>query len=172
MLEKKHFHVCIMLLLCTLNINTIFGQQKGSVGSVEDQALVVRYCGNCHRLPEARLLDKATWTGSILPKMGWRLGIRAPGSDPYADMDMEEAQRVRKAGIYPDEAAISKDEWRRIVRYFETTAPDSLPAPDDPVGAEYPGYRLRSPPPDHRREAGAPDDAAPLRHRRRTPPHR
>lgn len=125
-----------MLLLCTLNMIEMFGQGKGPADAAGDRALAVRYCGNCHQFPEARLLDKATWTGSILPKMGWRLGIRSPGSDPYADMDMEEAQRVRRAGTYPEAAALTKEEWRRIVRYFETTAPDSLPAPDDPVGAE------------------------------------
>lgn len=100
-----------------------------------DRAVAIRYCGNCHRFPDAGLLDRNTWSASVLPKMGWRLGVRTPGMDPFEGMDPEEVQRVRKAGVYPVNAAVTKDEWQRVLRYFSSAAPDSLPAPEDPVQA-------------------------------------
>jgi hypothetical protein len=133
--DVKHFHVCRALALWTLNIIALHGWTQGSTGMAGDRAVAVRYCGGCHLFPEAGLLDRHTWTTSVLPRMGWRLGVRNAGLDPYADLDPDEAERVRKTGVYPEARAVSADEWRRIERYFTTTAPDSLKAPEDPVGA-------------------------------------
>src|SRR3546814_14780306 len=49
------------------------------------------YCQRCHLFPDPSLLDKKTWNESVLPKMGWRLGIRENGINPYVDLEIGRA---------------------------------------------------------------------------------
>jgi hypothetical protein len=133
--DLKHFHVCRTLLLCLLNMVAILSMSQPAKPDPADRAMVMRYCGNCHQFPEAGLLDRETWTASVLPKMGWRLGVRTPGMDPYEGMETDEVERVRKAGVYPGTPVVTKDEWQRILRFFASSAPDTLQSPEDPVQA-------------------------------------
>ena len=56
--------------------------------------------------------------------MGWRLGIRKKGDDPYADIIPEESALVQKLNIYPDVATITQSDWKKIIAYFEHEAPE------------------------------------------------
>lgn len=94
---------------------------------VVNRSLAVRYCSSCHTFPEPALLDKKTWTASVLPKMGWRLGVRKAGEDPFAELEPEEKERVRAAGIYPDKPLIALADWQKLVAYYEQQAPEKLP---------------------------------------------
>ena len=82
------------------------------------------YCSNCHLFPSPSLLDKATWKKGVLPNMGWRLGIRKPGDNPYAGMEEDEAQLVQAQNVYPSESLITKENWQKIVDYYLKTAPE------------------------------------------------
>lgn len=85
--------------------------------------LAVRYCGFCHRFPEPALLDKRTWTESVLPNMGLRLGIREKGRDPYDDILADERPLLRALNTYPDEPMLAEDDWEKIVQYYQQEAP-------------------------------------------------
>ncbi|CAN5393936.1 hypothetical protein BH23BAC3_BH23BAC3_36500 [soil metagenome] len=39
------------------------------------QMLSIQYCSTCHLYPEPDLLPKDTWTSSVLPAMGPKMGI-------------------------------------------------------------------------------------------------
>jgi hypothetical protein len=67
----------------------------------EGKKLAMDYCQRCHLFPEPALLDKKTWTTSVLTNMGLRLGIRANGLDPYADLIPEEERAMRELNVYP-----------------------------------------------------------------------
>ncbi|MCC6290386.1 MAG: VCBS repeat-containing protein [Chitinophagaceae bacterium] len=86
--------------------------------------LALKFCTSCHLFPEPSLLNKKTWVDKVLPNMGWRLGIRKNGEDPYADIVPEERALVRKLNIYPDVAAITQSDWKKIIAYFEQAAPE------------------------------------------------
>lgn len=76
------------------------------------------------------MLDQATWIQSVLPAMGWRLGIRKAGENPYADMATDEKLRVEPIGIFPEKPLVPAREWDQIVEYFTKTAPKKLREPD------------------------------------------
>lgn len=91
--------------------------------------LARRHCASCHLFPGPDLLDKATWTGSVLPAMAWRLGIRDTAYRPPMGRNMSEQFLIRQAGIFPDSARLSLDSWQRIVNYYDSLAPARLPLP-------------------------------------------
>ena len=74
--------------------------------------------------PSPFLLDKKTWKESVLPNMGWRLGMRKAGKDPFDQMKPEEAVLVQQLNIYPDSAQLSKEDWQLIVDYYVRNAPE------------------------------------------------
>ncbi|MBS1748851.1 MAG: VCBS repeat-containing protein [Bacteroidetes bacterium] len=91
------------------------------------------YCQTCHLFPDPSLLDKKTWLGSVLPNMGWRLGIRDSAANPFKDMLPEEAAIVHSLGVYPETLAISNEEWAKIVAYYAAEAPEKpLPQKEEP----------------------------------------
>ena len=86
--------------------------------------LSVKYCQRCHLYPDPVLLDKNTWITGVLPNMGWRLGIRENGINPFADMLPEEEKIIRKLNVYPDRPGIAKEEWDQIVAFYSKEAPN------------------------------------------------
>jgi hypothetical protein len=72
--------------------------------------LAKKHCTTCHLFPKPDLLNKATWAQHVLPKMGELLGFRRFASD-YIEYDTA--------------LNISIDQWRNIVRYYTSEAPES-----------------------------------------------
>lgn len=90
-------------------------------------ALAEKYCQSCHLLPTPDQLDKKTWTESVLPNMGGRLGIRTKNYDPFMNMNEEEEAEIRMLGIYPEDPILGEEEWKNLVKYYEDLAPQQLP---------------------------------------------
>ncbi len=95
--------------------------------TVLGKQLAIKYCSNCHLFPEPDLLDKKTWTTSVLPNMGMRLGMKEVGKNPYQDLSIEDSTLLKNSGIYPNIPLISKEEWSEIIKYYEKEAPSVLP---------------------------------------------
>lgn len=100
----------------------------------EGKDLAKTYCSTCHLFPKPSLLDKKTWKETVLPNMGWRLGIRKPGDDPYAKLEKEEAQSVKALEVFPEKALIPKADWQKIVDYYLQNAPDEPLPQNNPPG--------------------------------------
>ena len=86
--------------------------------------LAAQYCSSCHLFPEPAMLDKKTWVNSVLPNMGFRLGINQTGKNLFEDLSKEEEKLVRELNIYPRTSAISKKDWKKIVKYYQQEAPE------------------------------------------------
>ncbi len=97
--------------------------------ALSDVQLAQRYCASCHLFPDPTLLDKSTWTTSVLPAMAWRLGIRDTTYRPPRGRNMREQFLIRQADIFPDTAQLSLASWQRIVHYYDSLAPVALPLP-------------------------------------------
>lgn len=96
-----------------------------------DEQLAMRTCGGCHLAPTPDLLDKTTWSESVLPNMGARLGVESPkelqfGMEPIRD---EYGNLVE---YYPAEPLITADKWERIKAYYISNAPEKLAVPIEP----------------------------------------
>jgi FG-GAP-like repeat len=105
---------------------------KPSIQKPDGEDLAKQYCSSCHLFPEPKLLDKKTWKESVLPNMGWRLGITQEGKHPLEEMNADEAALVRKLQIYPSAPLINVSDWNQIRNYYLSQAPDD-PLPQTPV---------------------------------------
>ncbi|TAF02611.1 MAG: VCBS repeat-containing protein [Runella slithyformis] len=85
--------------------------------------LAQMYCGSCHQFPDPILLDKLTWEKSILPKMGWRLGINQDFMKIYSGVDTEEMKLLIGNNIYPANPQLAQEDWQKIVDYYIDNAP-------------------------------------------------
>ncbi len=98
----------------------------------DGEELARQYCTSCHLFPEPKLLDKKTWKESVLPNMGWRLGIKQEGKHPLEEMNPDEAMLVRKLQIFPSAPLINMSDWNKIRDYYIAQAPEN-PLPQTPV---------------------------------------
>ncbi|NIG53020.1 FG-GAP-like repeat-containing protein [Chitinophaga sp. Cy-1792] len=98
--------------------------------------LAEKYCGSCHLPVDPSMLDKATWTDHVLPNMAKRLGVNVWGEKEYFPP---------MPGEKPGQIPFS--EWKEIVEYYTTNAPEKL----TPAKAPYPvqkgwaGFELVAP---------------------------
>jgi cytochrome c5 len=84
----------------------------------EGKQLAQTHCGTCHQTPSPALLDKETWVKHVLPAMAPNLGIEVyEGNTYYA------GQR----------AALSFDNWQKLITYYQTLAPETLKPADRPA---------------------------------------
>ncbi len=122
--KHTYFKIFIFFLLAGLFTALVSGISIHRHEPSKGEKLAKQYCGSCHMFPSPFLLDKKTWKESVLPNMGWRLGIRKGGKDPFDQMKPEEAILVQQLNIYPDSAYLSKEDWQLIVDYYVRNAPE------------------------------------------------
>ena len=111
---KKRMNVLFffsgIILLAVLSCCNDSQESSNEMKSQQGHELSQQYCGSCHLLPEPALLNKATWAEHVLPKMGTLLGFRRFASDYVAVSDSANA--------------LSLEQWRNIVRYYVSQAPE------------------------------------------------
>ena len=84
----------------------------------DGKQLAQTYCGTCHAFPDPSLLDKTTWEHGVLPQMAPRLGVH--GNTLFD-------ARFSNPNMQVLNVSLSDDDWRAIVGYYRSAAPDSLP---------------------------------------------
>lgn len=85
----------------------------------DGELLAQQHCQSCHQLPEPDLLDKATWVAKVFPVMRQFMGM-----DPIEDI---ESMPHSLQSIYPDEPALSEDDWFTVAQWYVDNAPLELP---------------------------------------------
>jgi hypothetical protein len=95
----------------------------------KQERLVQTYCGNCHLAPEPRLLPRAFWDESVLPRMGARLGFNA---DLFLK-DVPSADLTVALSLLPAKPLISDSDWELIKSYYLTLAPENLEQANTPA---------------------------------------
>lgn len=91
--------------------------------------LVNHFCGKCHGVPSPDLLDKNSWSRSVLPNMAARLGFKSNSYNPIARLDMLEQTLIQNAKVYAESPMVTAHDWQRIQTWYESHAPDSLIIP-------------------------------------------
>ena len=98
----KQFSILIISTLITAVLISGFviipsetSNQFNNSDPLSGEQLARIYCAMCHKFPTPDLLDKATWKERVLPNMGWRLGIRKQGDDPYKNVEKDEADLIK-----------------------------------------------------------------------------
>ena len=96
--------------------------------SFSGKELSLKHCQSCHLYPGPDILDKHTWERSVLPLMGRLFGVYE--SNVPRSKILEGAidkQSVLSRNIFPEKQLIDNESWQKIVDYYVSSAPDSLP---------------------------------------------
>ncbi|MES2378031.1 MAG: VCBS repeat-containing protein [Bacteroidota bacterium] len=137
--------LCATLVECNSSTTTTSSSATSGQHSAADiskgQALAANYCQRCHQLPNPALLDKTTWHNSVLPVMGLYLGVKYHISDSLL------TSQTGNMDYLPKKAGIDSVEWRQIVAYYTSKAPEHLPVPNrsEPI-KELPIFKVLSTP--------------------------
>ncbi|MGC4035176.1 MAG: VCBS repeat-containing protein [Chitinophagaceae bacterium] len=102
---------------------TAIAKKETDSAMAHAQIVATANCQRCHSFPSPELLDKKTWRESVLPNMGWRLGIRENGANPYADLSPEDEKILRALNVYPETPQISVADWNAIKKFYEVLSP-------------------------------------------------
>lgn len=152
MIKKIYFLFLLPgILSCNRTSEATRSDTSGEVGA----RLAARYCTSCHAFVPPERLIKSSWKEDVLPSMGNRLGIYKNNKRPENLIERGEGgQIVEAANIFPPTQSISTRDWERIVDYFISRAPDSIPAASRAVpistglaNFEYKSYKLSPPMP-------------------------
>ncbi len=76
--------------------------------------------------PDIQDLPKQLWKNAVLPEMGARMGIRDSTYSPYKKYTFEEQYAIIQSGVYGVPPSISDEDWKLLVDYVVSNAPDSL----------------------------------------------
>lgn len=151
-IKKIYF---IFILPCILSCNRNSESTRSDTRGEDGAKLAAQYCSSCHAFVPPEKLIKSSWKEDVLPSMGHRLGIYKNNKRPENLIEPGEGgQIVRDANIFPSTQSISTEDWERIVDYFISRAPDSIPTTSraTPISIgltnfEYKSYKLPSPMP-------------------------
>lgn len=133
----NHSYYTSFLAVATVAIflgNCQSGQENNPL-IAEGKQLAEQHCGNCHLVPSPELLDKETWVKHVLPAMAPNLGLEVyPGGLYYASQ----------------KAALSFENWQKLIAYYQTLAPQALKPADKPEAAAngWAMFSLEKPAPD------------------------
>lgn len=122
------------LFSCLAMLFLLTGISCSNSEGTKGKALYEAQCASCHMLPAIQDLPKNLWKDKILPEMGARMGIRDSTYNPYKGYSFEERYAATRTGVYSVVPSISKVEWRMLVDYVVSNAPDSL-RKNDEVGS-------------------------------------
>ena len=103
------------------------GSNKDSVNTKayqKNEDMAMAYCGSCHQFPDPSLLTKKVWTYKVFPNMATRMGFK--WGFPYEGLSAQEIEVIIKRKVIPDHPIISEEMMLRILKYYESNAPDSL----------------------------------------------
>ena len=110
------------------------------------EALANVYCASCHQYADPALLDKKTWQTGVLPQMALRLGIITDTLNMGRyQAQLEQQEEGVKRGYLPAIPVLSMADWKKIVAFYASTAPDSLPHAPTPTPAPLPQFTPHTP---------------------------
>jgi hypothetical protein len=116
--------LAILTFSCGKNQNQATSPPEESNLSGEELAKI--HCSSCHKYPDPGQLPTAFWVNSVLPNMGYRLGI----GDYFGNLmtkSPEERDLIIENSIYLAEPVIHQKDWEKIVAFYAKNSPKEFP---------------------------------------------
>jgi len=145
------------ILSCT-DLDTPFSEDESPLVQ-RGRQLANQHCSTCHAPVSPTSLDRETWVNNVLPAMAPYLGIQVLWDDQYYKPGAGSQPSSGASTPSTDsDSTVTLAEWRAIVAYFRSQAPDTLrlPSPPETLRRDLPLFTRRTPPP---RETRAPATA-------------
>src|SRR5680860_180461 len=101
------------------------------VSRLSGKGLAQIHCASCHSFVSPETLSKPIWKNDVLPAMGNRLGIFNGAHQPDSIFgSFRNASIVKKANVFPEKPVLAREDWMKIVAYYEQNAPDMVLLPN------------------------------------------
>lgn len=96
----------------------------------DGERLARAWCGSCHQYPEPAILDRATWSEQVMPRMALYLG-HYPDESVRAGLFEHGVggHLVREADIFPEKPRLSAADLEKIKAFYQKNAPQHLTNP-------------------------------------------
>jgi hypothetical protein len=143
---NKYLFLALIVIFISCNSTKQNSEESYSPpqpSNLSGKKLAELHCASCHAYPEPNLLDKKTWIEKLLPNMGTRLGIKIQDYDPYKGMNQINAMMIQAGEAYPEKPKIAQEDWNKIVKYYQDTAPAILESPKSNQTADLTGFSLK-----------------------------
>ena len=118
------FLVFLTIVLLTLRCTSNAPQPQTG------EELAKKNCSACHVFPQPQLLDKSTWLHHVLPVMAKNLGINYFNGEPIVTLSHQPGADTASAGV-------SLADWNKILQYYQSAAPDSMPPISRPAVQQF-----------------------------------
>lgn len=125
----RHLLIPFIIIACLAVICTGCNTANNSNQPATAEQLAKQYCSSCHVFPGPALLDKNTWTRSVLPIMAAKLGIHYFNGEPVVTIKHNQADTLQQT--------VDPATWKKIIDYYQQTAPGTLPTISRPVVQQF-----------------------------------
>ncbi|MCI0744133.1 MAG: VCBS repeat-containing protein [Verrucomicrobia subdivision 3 bacterium] len=122
-MKRRVLYVLGVAMLAAVAAWLVLKSRPGN-RALKGAALAQAYCRSCHLLPDASLLDKASWTNGALPDMARWLGLEPPILERLPDGSV-----APESNVFPTTPLITRSDWNEIVQYYADAAPAQIPEP-------------------------------------------
>ena len=100
------------------------------LSKLSGKSLAEIHCARCHSFVSPEMLSKSIWKNDVLPAMGNRLGIFTGEHQPDSIFgSFRNASVVKKANVFPEKPVLAREDWMKILAYYEQNAPDTVLPP-------------------------------------------
>jgi hypothetical protein len=103
-----------------------------------EERIARMYCGHCHVFPEPALLDRMTWSQSVLPLMAFHMG--ATNSSIITSINPADIDYV--LSVLPARFIATDEDWQVIKDYYLKNAPDSIRVSHPPIDDTVSHFRV------------------------------
>ncbi len=125
----RYIGAFLLTLLVATVLSLSCADPDGSAGEDsivrEGRQLAKKHCQTCHEPVSPSSLDRETWVNGVLPAMAPKFGIQVLWENEYY-------KPVGSAQRSSSDSTLTLSEWRKIVAYFRSEAPDTLRLPPPP----------------------------------------
>ncbi|MCC6287846.1 MAG: VCBS repeat-containing protein [Chitinophagaceae bacterium] len=139
--------VALLLIACkTKQKNDTPAIEEPPVSSFSGKELALTYCSSCHAFVSPELLPTSSWKLSVLPAMGYRMGIYNRGYRPDSLFDPGiSGEVVRNANIFPEKPVLAREDWHKIEEYFLKNSPGTIlpPVRETPIRVGLKHFRYK-----------------------------
>ncbi|WP_341226872.1 FG-GAP-like repeat-containing protein [uncultured Arcticibacterium sp.] len=115
--------IVFLFLLISCGNKEEQGEPVTSNKSGEELAKV--YCASCHAFPKPEMLPRNIWLKKVLPNMALRTG-NGDLMKELLSLSDEDRMYMLQAGFYPQKPMMTKEDWDKIVKYYELESLESI----------------------------------------------
>jgi hypothetical protein len=112
----------------------------------ESEELARNSCATCHQFPDPTLLPKSQWEKQVLPLMAHYMGLYESDFQRDSLVSLPQYNSLKnKQAIFPASPMITTKEWKKIMNYYLSHAPEDWKTPTMNVTRQNSDFKVLEP---------------------------